>query len=130
MGIRLQEVRILPENMMKNNLHKAAEIYENYAGCDILVVYSKSKNAPYEMYEFMADRAHFQHLAGVKYPGGADVFYNKCLNGNVSMKDIIPVENIKATSSKIEVLPQAIDLYGAKIYIMLPNNAGVFLFVT
>lgn len=116
MAIRLQEVKILSEQIIKNNLQRAANIYSKYVGCDILVIYSKSKSLPYEIYEFMAESSHFQHLAGVKYPQGADLFYEKCLTGDISMKDIVPVENMKTTSSKIEVLPQAIDLYSAKIY--------------
>lgn len=44
--------------------------------------------------------------------------------GDVSMKDIVPVENMKTTSSKIEVLPQVIDLYSAKIF--LQGNKTVF----
>lgn len=116
MGIRLQEVKILPESLMQRNLQRAAQIYDQYVGNDILVVYSRSKTLPYEVYEFMAEAEHFQHLAGVKHPKGADTFYGKCLLGDVSMKDIVPVENMKTTSSKIEVLPQAIDLYSAKIY--------------
>ncbi len=116
MGIRLQEVKVLSENLMKRNLQCAAQIYDRYVGSDILIVYSRSKTLPYEVYEFMAESSHFQHLAGVKYPKGADAFYGKCLIGDISMKDIVPVENMKTTSSKIEVLPQAIDLYSAKIY--------------
>lgn len=116
MGIRIQEVKILPENLMKRNLQCAAHIYGQYANCDILVVYSRSKTLPYEVYEFMAEASHFQHLAGVKYPKGANLFYTKCLNGDITIKDIVPTENMKITSSKIEVLPQAIDLYSAKIY--------------
>ncbi len=116
MAVRLQEVRVLSDKQMINNLHRAALIYERYVGCDILVVYSKSKNLPYKAYEFMAEKSHFQHLAGVKFPGGAERFYEKCLAGTVARKDIVPAENIKTTSSKIEVLPQAIDLYSAKIY--------------
>ncbi|MDE6517931.1 MAG: hypothetical protein K2L18_08810 [Acetatifactor sp.] len=118
MGVRLQEVKILPEKLIKSNLLHAAQIYDQYAGCDMLVVYSKSKTSPYEVYEFMAEPSHFQHLAGVKYPKGAELFYQKCLIGDISIKDIIPVENMKTTSSKIEVLPQAIDIYSAKIYKM------------
>lgn len=116
MGIRIQEVKILPENLVKRNLQRAAHIYNQYVGCDILVVYSRSKTLPYEVYEFMAESSHFQHLAGVKYPKGANLFYTKCLNGDITMKDIVPTENMKTTSSKIEVLSQAIDLYSAKIY--------------
>lgn len=116
MTIRLQEVKVLPEHILKLQLQKAAEKYSKYVGCDMLVVYSKSKNTPYESYEFMVDEEHFQHLAGVKYPQGAKLFFQKCLSGNVCLKDIVPVENMKTTSSKIEVLPQAIDLYSAKIY--------------
>ncbi len=116
MAIRLQEVKVLPEQIMKLQLKSAAEKYSKYVGCDILIIYSKSKNTPYESYEFMAEEEHFQHLAGVKYPQGAKLFFQKCLDGDISLKDIVPVENMKSTSSKIEVLPQAIDLYGAKIY--------------
>lgn len=116
MGIRLQEIRVLPEWQLKANLHKAAQIYSQYVGCDILIVYSRSKDLPYEYYEFQAGEEHFQHLAGVKSPTGAVDFYNKCLDNKISMLDIIPVENMKTTSSKIEVLPKAIDLYTAKIY--------------
>lgn len=116
MTIRLQQVKILPEHILKLKLKSAAEKYSKYVGCDILIIYSKSKNTPYESYEFMAEEEHFQHLAGVKYPQGAKIFYEKCLNGNIRLKDIVPVENMKTTSSKIEVLPQAIDLYAAKMY--------------
>lgn len=116
MGIRIQEIKILPESLMKRNLHRAAHIYDKYVGCDILVVYSESRTLPYEVYEFMAEQSHFQHLAGVRYPKGADLFYTKCLGGKVTIKDIVPCENMKTTSSKIEVLPLAIDLYSAKIY--------------
>lgn len=116
MGIRIQEVKVLPESLMKKNLQCAANVYNQYVDCDILVVYSKSKTLPYEIYEFMAESSHFQHLAGVKYPKGADLFYTKCLIGDITMKDIVPTENMKTTSSKIEVLPQALDLYSAKMY--------------
>lgn len=116
MTTRLQEVKILPEHIIKHNLKRAAALYSKYVGCDILIIYSKSRTSPYEIYEFMAEASHFQHLAGVKSPQGAVHFYEKCLTGNITMKDIIPVENLKVTSSKIEVLPQAIDLYAAKIY--------------
>lgn len=116
MAIRLQEVKILPENILKMQLKNAAEKYSRYVGCDILVIYSKSKTAPYESYEFMVEEEYFQHLAGVKYPQGAKLFYEKCLSGELNLKDIVPVENMKTTSSKIEVLPQAIDLYAAKMY--------------
>ena len=124
MTIRLQEVKILPELLMKQKLKSAAEKYSKYVGCDILVIYSKSKNSPFETYEFMATEDHFQHLAGVKYPQGAKRFYEKCLKGDITATDIIPVENLKTTSSKIEVLPQAIDLYSAKIYKIGEKDLG------
>ena len=104
MTIRLQEVKILPELLMKQKLKCAAEKYKKYVDSDILVIYSKSKNSPFEMYEFMVTEVHFQHLAGVKYPHGAKLFYEKCLKGDITMNDIVPVENMKTTSSKIEVL--------------------------
>ncbi|MBD5493550.1 MAG: hypothetical protein HDR12_03980 [Lachnospiraceae bacterium] len=116
MGIRIQEVKILPEYLLKRNLQCAAQVYDQYVGCDILVVYSRSKKLPYEVYEFMAESSHFQHLAGIKYPKGANLFYTKCLNGDITIKDIVPTENMKTTSSKIEVLPQALNLYSAKMY--------------
>lgn len=124
MGIRIQEVKTLPENLMIRNLHRAAHIFNKYAGCDILVVYSESKALPYEVYEFMAEQSHFQHLAGVRYPKGANLFYTKCFDGNVTIKDIVPCENMKTTSSKIEVLPQAVDLYSAKIYKIGKKDLG------
>lgn len=124
MAIRLQEVKILPEHIMKMKLKSAAEKYSKYVGCDVMVIYSKSKNVPYEYYEFMAEEGHFQHLAGVKHPQGARLFYEKCLNDDIDMKDIVPVENMKTTSSKIEVLPQAIDLYAAKMYKIGEKDLG------
>ena len=124
MTIRLQEVKILPELLMKQKLKSAAEKYSKYVGCDILVIYSKSKNSPFETYEFMATEDHFQHLAGVKYPQGAKRFYEKCLNGDITAEDIVPVENLKTTSSKIEVLPQALDLYASKIYKIGKKDLG------
>jgi len=124
MTVRLQEVKILPELLLKQKLKSAAEKYSKYVGCDILVIYSKSKKSPFEIYEFMVTEAHFQHLAGVKYPQGAKCFYEKCLKGDIVIEDIIPVENMKTTSSKIEVLPQAIDLYSAKIYKIGEKDLG------
>lgn len=41
MGIRIQEVKVLPESLMKKNLQCAANVYNQYVDCDILVVYSK-----------------------------------------------------------------------------------------
>lgn len=116
MGIRLQEIRILPEWQLKAKLHRAALIYSKYVGCDVLIVYSRSKELPFEYYEFQAGEEHFQHLAGVKHPKGAIEFYNKCLDNRINLQDIVPAENMKTTSSKIDVLPKAIDLYAAKIY--------------
>ena len=116
MAVRLQEVRILPELIMRQKLKLAAEKYNKYIDSDILVIYSRSKYSPFEMYEFMVKDDYFQYLAGVKHPQGAKLFYEKCLMGTVNMEDIVPVENMKTTSSKIEVLPQAIDLYAAKMY--------------
>ena len=101
---------------MKKYLQCAANIYKRSNHCDIIFVYSRSKTLPYEIFEFMVESSHFQHLAGVKYPKGADLFYTKCLSGDITMKDIVPTENMKTTSSKIEVLPQALDLYSAKMY--------------
>ena len=54
MTIRLQEVKILPELLMKQKLKCAAEKYKKYVDSDILVIYSKSKNSPFEMYEFIS----------------------------------------------------------------------------
>lgn len=101
---------------MLKNLCKSAEIYHEYAEKDVLVIYAKSKTGPFHIYEFHAGIENFQHLAGIKYPKGAKVFYDKCVKGNIQRKDIVPVNNIKITSSKIEVLPAAIDLKNSNMY--------------
>ena len=67
-------------------LNKAAHIFEEFINCDILVVYRQSKEAPFDLYEFMVTKDHFQHLAGVKYPKGAETFFDKCFDDIVSMK--------------------------------------------
>ncbi|MBQ8518514.1 MAG: hypothetical protein IJ455_02765 [Agathobacter sp.] len=59
------------------------------------MIYSKSKNSPFKIYEFMVTEDHFQHLAGVKYPQGAKLFYEKCLKGDITINDIVPVEKLK-----------------------------------
>ncbi|MDE6052625.1 MAG: hypothetical protein K2G55_02425 [Lachnospiraceae bacterium] len=85
----------------------------------VLIVYGKSKNGMFFSYEFYAGEENFQHLAGIKSPSGAEDFWNKCVGKDgrkLQKEDICPVENLKLTSSKIEVLPQALDLMHSKIY--------------
>lgn len=114
--MRLQQVRVLPGRVLLNNLYRAARTYSEYADKDVLIVYGKSKYGPFFVYEFHAGVENFQHLAGVKSPKGARVFYNKCLRNEIQMEDIIPTNNMKTTSSKIEVLPSTIDLKNSKMY--------------
>lgn len=122
--VRIQEIKILPDILLIQNLIKAARLYSEYADKVVLIVFAKSKIGPFAAYEFWAGKENFQHLAGIKYPGGAEVFYNKCLTGTVDKKDIVPAENLKTTSSKIEVLPGTLDLKNAKIYKIGKKDAG------
>lgn len=96
----------------------AAKIYRQYAEKDVLIVYAKSKNGPFFTYEFHAGNENFQHLAGIKSPKGAEVFFHRCLDDVVKLTrdEIVPRENIKITSAKIDVLPMALDLTKAKAY--------------
>lgn len=117
--MRLQENRILPDSQLIGNLYRAARIYQQYVGKQVLIVYGKSKKGSFSSYEFYAGNENFQHLAGIRSPFGAEDFWNKCGGRNgkkLSKEDICPVENLKLTSSKIEVLPQAVDLRHSKIY--------------
>ena len=114
----IYDKRVLPDNILIKKLQKAATIYKEYADKDILIVYDIGKNGPFSTYEFHAGVENFQHLAGVKSPQGAVWFFNKCLDdkNEIQKKDIVPKENIKTTSAKINVLPDAIDLKKAKAY--------------
>lgn len=81
-----------------------------------MVVFSKTKQGPFELYEFFVGKDNFQHLAGVRYPKGAEAFFDKCFHGVAEWKDIVPAKSIGLTSVKIEVLPDAIDLRNGKLY--------------
>lgn len=114
----IYDKKVLPDNVLIKNLRKAAEIYKDYVDKDILIVYAEGKNRSFHTYEFHAGAENFQHLAGVKSPQGAVWFFNKCLDdkNKIQRKDIVPRENIKITSAKIGVLPDAIDLKKSKAY--------------
>ncbi len=110
--------RILSDADLVRKVRVAAKIYRQYAEKDVLIVYAKSKKGPFFTYEFHAGNENFQHLAGVKSPKGAEVFFNRCLDDVIKLTrdEIIPKDNIKITSAKIDVLPMAIDLKKAKAY--------------
>lgn len=109
---------ILSDADLVRKVRAAAKIYRQYAEKDVLIVYAKSKKGPFFTYEFHAGNENFQHLAGVKSPKGAEVFFNRCLDDvtKLTRDEIVPKENIKITSAKIDVLPAAIDLTKAKAY--------------
>lgn len=110
--------RILSDDELVRKVRMAAKIYKQYVEQDVLIVYAKSKRGPFATYEFHAGSENFQHLAGVKSPKGAKVFFDRCLDENVKLTrdEIVPKDNIKVTSAKIDVLPVAIDLTKAKAY--------------
>lgn len=110
--------KILPDNILIQKLRQAAKVYQNYADLDVLIVYAKTKEGPFHYYQFHAGIENFQHLAGIKSPKGAVWFFNKCLDTENVLKkeDIVPKENLKTTSAKISVLPEAVDLTKAKAY--------------
>ncbi len=110
--------RTLSDDMLICKLRQAAKIYNTYAEKDLFLVYAKSKKATAFSYEFHAGVENFQHLAGIKSPIGAEKFYYRCLdNVNILKRsEIVPNDCIKATSSKIDVLPMAVDLKNAKAY--------------
>ena len=60
--MRIQEIKILPDKLMIQYLHKAAKIYSKYVNKDILIVYAKSKYEPFRTYQFYAGEEHFQHF--------------------------------------------------------------------
>lgn len=114
----IYDKKVLPDAVLIKNLQKAANIYKDYVDKDILIVYAGGKNGPFYTYEFYAGVENFQHLAGVKSPQGAAWFFNKCLDdkNKIQRRDIVPRKDIKTTSAKIGVLPDAIDLKKAKAY--------------
>lgn len=116
--------RVLPDNLLIRKLQDAANAYAQYADKDILIIYSENKNGPFLSYEFYAGKENFQHLAGVKSPKGAVWFFNKCLDldNPIERCDIVPKADIKTTSSKISVLPEAVDLTKAKAYKIGEND--------
>lgn len=116
--------RVLPDNLLIHKLQDAANAYAQYADKDILIIYSENKNGPFLSYEFYAGKENFQHLAGVKSPKGAVWFFNKCLDldNPIERCDIVPKADIKTTSSKISVLPEAVDLTKAKAYKIGEND--------
>lgn len=109
---------ILPDNILIEKIQQAAKIYQKYVDKDVLIVFANSKKGPFYMYQFHAGAENFQHLAGVKSPNGAKWFYNKALDDKNTLKrnDIVPVDSIATTSSKIEILSNAVNLQDAKVY--------------
>jgi len=116
--VKICEVKVLSDVMMVQKVRSAAKIYQKYVDKDVLIVFSKSKAGPFYTYQFHAGKDNFQHLAGVKFPEGAEAFFNRCLDDRNILKrnEIVPVRDIKSTSSKIEILPDALDLKKAKVY--------------
>ena len=110
--------KVLSDDLLIKKLKIAAKKYQQYVNKDILIVYARSKKGPFFAYEFHAGEENFQHLAGVKSPNGAVWFFNKCLDQKnpIERKDIVPKKDIKTTSSKINILPEAVDLTKAKAY--------------
>lgn len=72
--MRIQEIKILSGTLLIQNLIRATNLYDTYAGRIVLVVYAKSKTGSYAAYEFWAGKENFQHLAGVKHPSGQTFF--------------------------------------------------------
>lgn len=116
--MNLHNQRTLSDNNLILNLQKAAKIYQQYVDKDVLIIYAHSKKGPFSPYQFHAGKEHFQHLAGVKSPNGAKWFYERCLDisSPLKRKEIVPKDSIKNTSSKIAVLPNALDLTQSKAY--------------
>lgn len=116
--MKLYNDKVLPDDILIEKIRRAAKIYQQYVDKDVLLVFAKSKKGPFYTYQFHAGKENFQHLAGVKYPKGAQIFFEKCLDDNHILRrnEIVPRENIKSTSSKIEVLSNAVDLKKAKAY--------------
>lgn len=110
--------KVLSDDLLIKKLKIAAKKYQQYVNKDILIVYARSKKGPFFAYEFHAGEENFQHLVGVKSPNGAVWFFNKCLDQKnpIERKDIVPKKDIKTTSSKINILPEAVDLTKAKAY--------------
>lgn len=129
--MKIYDNKILSDALLVQNLRIAARIYARYVDQDVLIVYAQSKQGPFQTYEFHAGKRNFQHLAGVKFPNGAESFFDRCLNNEhvLTRKEIVPKENIKVTSAKIAVLGNAVDLtkskaykFGEKDLITLHNN--------
>lgn len=110
--------KVLPDHLLIKKLRSAAKIYRQYVDKDVLIVYAQSRKGPFYTYEFHAGAKNFQHLAGVKSPKGAIWFFDKCLDDENLLKreDIVPKRDIKTTSAKISVLPDAVDLTKSKAY--------------
>lgn len=121
--------KLLSDEALVRKVRMAAKIYKQYAEKDVLIVYAKSKRGPFATYEFHAGSENFQHLAGIKSPKGAEVFFNRCLDEKVKLNrnEIVPKENIKVTSAKIDVLPVAIDLTKAKAYRFGEKDLSTFV---
>ena len=114
----IREVKVLSDAMLIQKIRHAAKIYQQYVDKDVLLVFAESKAGPFYTYQFYAGKENFQHLAGVKYPKGADVFFDRCLDDEKILRrsELIPARHLKFMSSKIEVLPDALDLKKAKAY--------------
>lgn len=116
--MNIYNAKILPDDVIIWKVRSAARIYQQYVDKDILLVFAKSRKGPFYTYQFHAGKENFQHLAGVKYPKGANRFFDRCLDDKNILKrnEIVPAEHIKTTSSKINVLPEILNLKNAKVY--------------
>lgn len=110
--------KVLSDNLLVKKVKQAAKVYEKYVDKDVLMVYATSKKGPFYSYQFHAGKQNFQHLAGIQFPDGAEAFFDRCLD-NVNIlkrKEIVAKDNITTTSSKINVLANALDLTKSKMY--------------
>lgn len=115
---------VLPDKILIKKIRQAAKKYYEYANKEVLLIFAASKSGPFYTYQFWAGKENFQHLAGIKSPNGAEWFFDRCLDDKQILKreEIVVKQDIKTTSSKIEVLPDVVDLKKAKAYKLGKKN--------
>lgn len=109
---------VLSDKVLVKRVRQAAKKYSEYVEKEVLLIFATSRKGPFYTYEFWAGKENFQHLAGIQSPNGAEWFWTRCLDDTELLKreEIVVKRDIKTTSSKIEVLPDVVDLKKAKAY--------------
>ena len=66
MKYRVQNIRALTSDELKEALYKSALLYSEYADTTLLFIFREKKSDTYDFYEARFGKNNFMHLAGIR----------------------------------------------------------------